>query len=110
MFAFFSIPTQATGYAVPTATNSLRACCTGWPVLCSRTEKSKHSPYGSLWSIKNMTIAHRISHGTNVVVVNSQSVNREIFLAVLHNNNIRSVGYPVDYEHDPLISSARSAG
>ena len=43
-------------------------------------------------------IAHRISHGTNVVVVSIQSKgSKKILLFAVNNNNIRSVGYFVGY-------------
>ena len=56
-----------------------------------------------------ISIVHRISHGSNVVVVNNQSANSKNFSLPLDaHNNIPSVGYSVDYDY--IISNSTSAG
>ena len=57
-----------------------------------------------------MSIAHRISHGTNVVVVNNQSANSKIFLLLLDWMRTTTTFVPWDILWTMLISLARSVG
>ena len=59
-----------------------------------------------------MTLAHRISHGMNVIVIREHPVkyiainNFAVCRLVVHNNNICLVGYYVGHVHDIIHASS----